>query len=88
MHFGSAFVSRIQFAWVIGRQILFVSFVSAAAFIALIEGVSLATGPDVYTRLSVYSHTPPARCRVRCTAIAMTSSRWLCGQPPTRAAIW
>jgi cytochrome bd ubiquinol oxidase subunit I len=55
MHFDPTFLSRIQFAWVIGWHILMPAFtVGSAAFIAVVEGLSLATGRDVYARISVF----------------------------------
>ena len=48
-------LSRLQFAWVIGWHILLPAFtVGAASFIAVLEGLSLATRRDVYTRISVF----------------------------------
>jgi cytochrome bd ubiquinol oxidase subunit I len=48
-------LSRVQFAWVIAWHILLPAFtVGAASFIAVLEGLSLATGRAVYTRISVY----------------------------------
>src|SRR5262249_29581200 len=47
--------SRIQFAWVIGWPILLPAFtVGAASFIAVVEGLSLATGRKVYVRISTF----------------------------------
>jgi hypothetical protein len=44
MDFDPVFLSRLQFAWVIGWHILLPAFtVGAAAFIAVLEGFSLAT---------------------------------------------
>jgi cytochrome bd ubiquinol oxidase subunit I len=46
-------LSRIQFAWVIGWHILLPAFtVGAASYIALLEGLNLATGREVYLRVS------------------------------------
>jgi cytochrome d ubiquinol oxidase subunit I len=48
-------LSRVQFAWVIAWHILMPAFtVGAASFIAVLEGLSLATGRKVYTRISMY----------------------------------
>ena len=46
-------LSRIQFAWVIGWHILLPAFtVGAASYIALLEGLHLATARSVYLRVS------------------------------------
>ena len=53
--FDPVFLSRIQFAWVIGWHILLPAFnVGAASFIAVVEGLSFATGREVYARISVF----------------------------------
>jgi cytochrome d ubiquinol oxidase subunit I len=50
-----AFLSRLQFAWVIGWHILLPAFtVGCASFIALLEGLRLATRSDVYERASIF----------------------------------
>src|SRR6201985_571909 len=55
MEFDPVFLSRLQFAWVIGWHILLPAFtVGAAAFIAVLEGFNLATGRDVYLRVSMF----------------------------------
>jgi cytochrome d ubiquinol oxidase subunit I len=55
MAFDPVFLSRLQFAWVIGWHILLPAFtVGAAAFIAVLEGFHLATGRDVYLRVSMF----------------------------------
>ena len=55
MEFDPVFLSRLQFAWVIGWHILLPAFtVGAAAFIAVLEGCNLATGRDVYLRVSTF----------------------------------
>ena len=55
MDFDPVFLSRLQFAWVIGWHILLPAFtVGAAAFIAVLEGCNLATGRDVYLRVSMF----------------------------------
>ena len=49
------FLSRLQFAWVIGWHILLPAFtVGLAAFIALLEGLNLFTGREVYLRVSMF----------------------------------
>src|SRR6201995_2407299 len=46
-------LSRLQFAWVIGWHILLPAFtVGAASYIALLEGLHLATGRGVYLQVS------------------------------------
>ena len=48
-------LSRIQFAWVIAWHILLPAFtVGLASYIALLEGLHLATGRDVYVRVSIF----------------------------------
>jgi cytochrome bd ubiquinol oxidase subunit I len=55
MHFDPVLLSRIQFAWVIAWHILLPAFtVGAASFIAVVEGLSLATGREVYVRISTF----------------------------------
>ncbi|MGX5803418.1 cytochrome ubiquinol oxidase subunit I [Bradyrhizobium sp. Arg314] len=55
MDFDPVFLSRIQFAWVIGWHILLPAFtVGAASFIAVVEGLHLATGRAVYARISTF----------------------------------
>jgi cytochrome bd ubiquinol oxidase subunit I len=55
MNFDPVFLSRLQFAWVIGWHILLPAFtVGAAAFIAVLEGFHLATGREVYLRVSMF----------------------------------
>src|ERR1700743_2278687 len=55
MDFDPVFLSRLQFAWVIGWHILLPAFtVGAAAFIAVLEGFNLATGREVYLRVSMF----------------------------------
>jgi cytochrome d ubiquinol oxidase subunit I len=49
------FLSRLQFAWVIGWHILLPAFtVGLAAFVAVLEGLSFFTGRAVYLRLSMF----------------------------------
>ncbi len=46
-------LSRLQFAWVVAWHILLPAFtVGAASFIAVLEGMRLATGREVYLRIS------------------------------------
>src|SRR5215470_14429871 len=55
MDFDPVLLSRIQFAWVIAWHILMPAFtVGAASFIALAEGLGLATGREVYARISIF----------------------------------
>ena len=55
MEFDPVLLSRIQFAWVIAWHILMPAFtVGAASFIAVVEGLSLATGREVYARISTF----------------------------------
>jgi cytochrome bd ubiquinol oxidase subunit I len=55
MDLDPVFLSRLQFAWVIGWHILLPAFtVGAAAFIAVLEGFNLVTGRDVYLRVSMF----------------------------------
>jgi cytochrome d ubiquinol oxidase subunit I len=53
MSFDAVFLSRLQFAWVIAWHILLPAFtVGIASYIALLEGLRLYTGRDVYLRVS------------------------------------
>src|SRR5262245_32824705 len=55
MDFTPLLLSRLQFAWVIAWHILLPAFtVGAASFIAVLEGLRLATGRDVYERISTF----------------------------------
>src|ERR1700743_595433 len=55
MDFDPVFLSRLQFAWVIGWHILLPAFtVGLAAFIAVLEGIYFFTGRDVYLRVSMF----------------------------------
>src|SRR5215831_14631132 len=46
-------LSRLQFVWVVGWHILLPAFtVGLASYIAVLEGLHLATRQDVYSRLS------------------------------------
>src|SRR5215475_13099591 len=48
-------LSRLQFAWVIGWHILLPAFtVGCASFIAVLEARKLATGREVYERISIF----------------------------------
>ena len=53
--FDPVFLSRIQFAWVIGWHILLPTFtVGTASFIAVVEGLNFATGREIYACISVF----------------------------------
>src|SRR6516225_8618318 len=53
--FDPVFLSRIQFAWVIGWHILLPAFtIGMASYIAILEGMHLVTGRSVYLRISMY----------------------------------
>jgi len=53
MSFDPVFLSRLQFAWVIAWHILLPAFtVGVASYIALLEGVHLWSGRDVYLQVS------------------------------------
>jgi cytochrome bd ubiquinol oxidase subunit I len=55
MDLDPVFLSRLQFAWVIGWHILLPAFtVGLAAFIAVLEGIYFFTGRDVYLRVSMF----------------------------------
>jgi cytochrome d ubiquinol oxidase subunit I len=55
MDLDPGFLSRLQFAWVIAWHILMPAFtVGCASFITVLEGLNLATGREVYTRISTY----------------------------------
>ena len=55
MDFDPVFLSRLQFAWVIAWHILLPAFtVGLAAFIAVLEGLNLATGRPIYLRISLF----------------------------------
>src|SRR4029077_1734915 len=55
MELGPVLLSRLQFAWVIGWHILLPAFtVGVASFIALLEGLRLVTGREVYLRISTF----------------------------------
>jgi cytochrome bd ubiquinol oxidase subunit I len=53
--FDPTLLSRLQFAWVIAWHILLPAFtVGLSSFIAVQEGLWLATGRDVYVRISTF----------------------------------
>ena len=55
MELDPVFLSRLQFAWVIAWHILLPAFtVGLASFIALLEGLRLVTGREVYARISTF----------------------------------
>ncbi|WP_036260441.1 cytochrome ubiquinol oxidase subunit I [Mesorhizobium sp. WSM3224] len=55
MDFDPVFLSRLQFAWVIGWHILLPAItVGLAAFIAMLEGLNFFTGRDIYLRISAF----------------------------------
>jgi cytochrome bd ubiquinol oxidase subunit I len=55
MDLDALILSRLQFAWVIGWHILLPAFtVGIASFIALLEGLKLVTGREVYIRISTF----------------------------------
>ena len=55
MDLDALILSRLQFAWVIGWHILLPAFtVGIASFIALLEGLKLVTGREVYVRISTF----------------------------------
>jgi cytochrome bd ubiquinol oxidase subunit I len=48
-------LSRLQFAWVIGWHILMPAFtVGLASYIAILEGLHLASGREIYVRISTF----------------------------------
>jgi len=55
MELDPVLLSRLQFAWVIAWHILMPAFtVGLASFIALLEGLHLLTGKDIYFRISTF----------------------------------
>ncbi|TPJ38226.1 cytochrome ubiquinol oxidase subunit I [Mesorhizobium sp. B2-6-5] len=55
MDFDPVFLSRLQFAWVIGWHILLPAItVGLAAFIAMLEGLNFFIGKDIYLRISTF----------------------------------
>jgi cytochrome bd ubiquinol oxidase subunit I len=55
MSLDPVFLSRVQFAWVIAWHFLLPAFtVGLASFIAVLEGLHLATGREIYFRISTF----------------------------------
>ena len=55
MDLSPAFLSRLQFAWVIGWHILLPAFtIGCSWFITVLEGAGLVTGRAIYTRVSIF----------------------------------
>ena len=55
MHLDPLFLSRLQFAWVVAWHFLLPAFtVGLASYIAVLEGLHLATGRDIYFRVSTF----------------------------------
>ena len=55
MELDPVILSRLQFAWLIGWHILMPAFtVGMASYIAILEGLHLATGREVYLRISMF----------------------------------
>jgi cytochrome bd ubiquinol oxidase subunit I len=55
MELDPVLLSRLQFAWVVAWHILLPAFtVGLASFITVLEGLRLATGRDVYVRISTF----------------------------------
>ena len=55
MHVDPLLLSRIQFTWVVAWHILLPAFtVGIASFIAVLEGLRLASGREVYARISTF----------------------------------
>src|SRR6476646_8506274 len=55
MDLDPVFLSRLQFAWVIAWHILLPAFtVGLASFIALLEGLRVVTGREIYARISTF----------------------------------
>ena len=55
MDFDPVLLSRLQFTWVIAWHILLPAFtVGCASFIAVLEGLNLASGREIYLRLSMF----------------------------------
>jgi len=53
MHLDPLFLSRLQFAWVVAFHILLPAFtVGLASYIAVLEGIHLFTGREIYFRVS------------------------------------
>ncbi len=55
MHLDPLFLSRLQFAWVVAWHFLLPAFtVGLASFIAVLEGLHLVTGREIYVRISTF----------------------------------
>jgi cytochrome bd-type quinol oxidase subunit 2 len=55
MNLDPVLLSRLQFAWVIAFHFLLPAFtVGLASFIAILEGLHLASGREIYFRLSIF----------------------------------
>jgi len=55
VHLDPLFLSRLQFAWVVAWHFLMPAFtIGLASFIAVMEGLSLVTGREVYLRISTF----------------------------------
>lgn len=55
MELDPVFLSRLQFAWVVAWHILLPAFtVGLASFIAVLEGIHLFTGREIYLRISMF----------------------------------
>src|SRR5690349_17007624 len=55
MELDPVFLSRLQFAWVIAWHILLPAFtVGLASYIAVLEGMNLFTGREIYLRISTF----------------------------------
>jgi cytochrome d ubiquinol oxidase subunit I len=55
VHLDPLFLSRLQFAWVVAWHFLMPAFtVGLASFIALMEGLRLFTGREIYLRISTF----------------------------------
>ncbi len=55
MHLDPLFLSRLQFAWVVAWHFLLPAFtVGLASYIAVLEGMHLITGRDIYFRISTF----------------------------------
>jgi cytochrome d ubiquinol oxidase subunit I len=55
MDLDPVFLSRLQFAWVVAWHILLPAFtVGLASYIAVLEGLHLATGREIYFRISTF----------------------------------
>src|SRR5690348_14051191 len=55
MELDPVFLSRLQFAWVVAWHILLPAFtVGLASYIAVLEGMNLFTGREIYLRISMF----------------------------------